>query len=109
MDLYKAGVLSLTELAPLGGKEKWDYEDRRRVVIQRSAVTRVRPAMATGWEAEVQLMVAVPQYIRPADLHDVLVMAGNLVGVADFRPSYGRFRVTSFDVGFGGGDDKPTD
>src|ERR1035437_7956045 len=35
MDLYKAAVIALTELASLGTKA-WDYEDRRRVVIQRS-------------------------------------------------------------------------
>ena len=29
MDLYKAGVVSLTPLASLG-KDRWDYEDKRR-------------------------------------------------------------------------------
>jgi hypothetical protein len=51
MDLYKAGVVSLTNLATLGVSD-WDYEDRRRVVIQRSGVTRVRPALRAGWSAE---------------------------------------------------------
>ena len=34
---FKAAVVSLTPLASLG-KTKWDYEDRRRVTIQRNGI-----------------------------------------------------------------------
>jgi hypothetical protein len=98
MDLYKAGVQSLTMLASLG-KTAWDYEDKRRVVIQRAGVNRVRPAFRTGWSAEFQLLVMTPEYITPDDLHEVLSNAGRLVGLADFRPTYGRFRVDGFKLG----------
>ncbi len=99
MDLYKAAVVCLTPFSSLGIK-KWDYEDKRRVVIQRtSSVTRVRPAIKTGWEAQFQIMCNLPEYIRPNDLLDTLNAAGRLVGIADFRPTYGRFAVVSFDVG----------
>jgi hypothetical protein len=98
MDLFKAGCLCLTQLASLG-KDRWDYEDRRRVVVQRNGVTRVRPALLAGWGCEVDLMVQTPEYISPALLLDVLTMAGRLVGVGDFRPTYGRFQVVSFDIG----------
>lgn len=98
MDLYKAGIVSLTILAPLG-KEKWDYEHKCRVTIQRNGITRVRPAIKAGWEATVQIMVLLPEYIRPVDLHDTLAQGGRLVGLADFRPTYGRYMVKSFDVG----------
>lgn len=106
MDLYKAAVLSLTTLAPIRTAaskqttETWDYLDKRRVTVQRSGVTRVRPAMLSGWEASFQLMVNLPEYIRPDDLHDTLSNAGKLIGLGDFRPTYGRFSVTSFDIGF---------
>lgn len=79
---------------------KWDYLDRRRVTVQRSGVTRVRPAMLSGWEADFQLMVNLPEYVRPEDLHDVLTNAGRLVGLGDFRPTYGRFVIVSYDIGF---------
>jgi hypothetical protein len=95
MDLYKAGVVSLTNLASLG-TEKWDYEDKRRVVIQRNGVNRVRPAMRVGWKAEFDLMVLTPEYISRQDLQDVLGTAGRLIGVGDFRPTFGRFNVTKF-------------
>lgn len=94
-DLFKAGVVAMTELAPLGVKE-WDYIDRRRVVVQRSAVTRERPAMRAGWTATIRLQVLIPEYIGLDALSDVLTNAGRLVGVGDFRPTFGRFRVDGF-------------
>lgn len=95
MDLFKAGVLSLTPLASLGVRD-WDYEDRRRVVIQRNGVTRVRPAMRAGWKAQINFLINLPEYIDQPFLLEVLNMAGRLVGVGDFRPTYGRFDVTNF-------------
>ncbi len=97
MDLFKAGIVSLTNLASLG-KTDWDYLDKRRVVIQRNAITRSRPAIKEGWEAEFQIMVQLPEYITPGILQEVLVNAGKLIGLGDFRPSYGRFSVASFDT-----------
>lgn len=95
MDLFKAGVVSLTELADLDVAEP-DYIDRRRVLIQRSAITRERPALKEGWTATVELMVLLPEYIDRTTLIDVLTNAGRLIGVGDFRPTYGRFAVVSF-------------
>jgi len=54
MDLYKAGICTIGEMCSLGVKEP-DYLDQRRVVIQRNGITRVRPAMATGWKCKVSL------------------------------------------------------
>lgn len=97
LDLYKAGVVSLTELATLGTKD-WDFIDQRRVTVQRAGVTRMRPAMLAGWRAEFELQVLLPEYIPPMDLLDVISRAGQLVGLADFRPTYGRFAVVKFEV-----------
>jgi hypothetical protein len=96
LDLYRAGVVSLTLCASLG-KDSWDYIDQRRVTVQRAGITRSRPAFNVGWEATFQLEVLTPEYIRPEDLLTVLTQAGRLVGVGDFRPSYGRFQVVRFD------------
>ncbi len=97
MDLFKAAVVSVTPLATLGVKA-WDYEDRRRVVIQRSAITRTRPAMKAGWVLKIQLQVNLPEYVNSAMLNEVIQQAGKLIGLADFRPSFGRFNVTNFEV-----------
>lgn len=97
MDLFKAAIITLTPLASLGTK-LWDYEHKCRVQVQRAGITRVRPAIKEGWVATLILMVNLPEYVSPALLHDVLVNAGRLVGVADFRPTYGRFNVTRFEI-----------
>lgn len=96
-DLFKAGVVSLTELASLGVKD-WDFLDRRRVCIQRNAITRSRPAMAGGWKAKFILLIGLPEYINPNLLNATIQQAGKLIGLGDFRPSFGRFLVTSFKV-----------
>jgi hypothetical protein len=97
MDLFKAGIATTAEFCSLG-KEAWDYLDQRRVMVQRNGITRSRPAMQTGWETTVGLQVLLPEYIEPSMLNEVLQAAGRLIGVGDFRPSYGRFQVTAFAI-----------
>lgn len=93
-DLFKAGIVPLTEFAKInGGTKNWDFVDQRRVCIQRNAITRMRPAFLKGWSAEIEMQVLVPEYIDKHLFMEVLEMAGRLIGVADFRPTYGRFQV----------------
>lgn len=96
-DLFKAGIASMTELASLGSKD-WDYIDQRRVQVMRSGITRSRPAFKAGWTAEFTFQVLLPEYIDQNMFHEALTMAGKFVGVADFRPTYGRFMITAFNV-----------
>jgi hypothetical protein len=97
MDLMKAALVSLTDVADTGLKEP-DYLDKRRVVIQRSAITRTRPALKEGWKCGFILMVNLPEYLPAQRLNHILQQAGRIVGLADFRPSYGRFNVIRFEV-----------
>jgi hypothetical protein len=104
LDLFRAGVSTLVDLAPVRSVTKpdvptavWDYLDERRAVVQRQGITRSRPAFLAGWEATIDLVVNSPEYIDQTMLLDVLGIAGRLVGVGDFRPTYGRFQVVSFD------------
>lgn len=96
-DLFKGSVIPLTELASLGIKE-WDYVDQRRVTIIRSGITRKRPAINEDWEAEIDFLIQTPDLIPPAFLQEVCAAAGLLVGVGDYRPTYGRFRIIGFEV-----------
>jgi hypothetical protein len=96
-DLFKAGVVVLDELCSLGTRE-WDYLDRRRVMVQRNGITRARPAMEKGWRATVRLQVLTPEYINPHLLNATLQTTGRLIGVGDFRPTYGRFQIVHFEV-----------
>lgn len=98
-DLFKAGIAVLDEFCPLnGGVSDWDYLDQRRVTVQRNGITRTRPAFTKGWLAEARFTVLTPEYIDQVLFHEVLEMAGRLIGVGDFRPTYGRFQVSSFDL-----------
>jgi hypothetical protein len=97
MDLYKAGIVPLTDLATLNVKS-WDYLDQRRVMIQRNGVMRVRPAMLKGWQAQFEIQCQTPEYIEASTLHDVITQAGRLVGIGDFRPTYGRFQIIGWQI-----------
>lgn len=100
MDLFKAGVVALEEFCTLG-VSNWDYLDRRRVMVQRNGITRERPAMRAGWQVEVVFQVMLPEYINAQLLNEIMQSAGRLIGVGDFRPTYGRFNVTRFRVNAG--------
>lgn len=103
LDLFKSGVVSLTPVAPMAKvtgevATTWDYLDRRRVTVMRAGITRERPALLAGWTCSVVLQVLLPEYISAELLHEVVIDAGRLVGVGDFRPTYGRFTVDRFEV-----------
>lgn len=97
MDLYKASLVCLNPFASLGTKD-WDYEDKRRVVIMRSSINRIRPAMKMGWKASFKIMVNTPEYISFNDLNETIQLAGRLIGVGDFRPTYGRFNIVEYQL-----------
>jgi hypothetical protein len=95
MDLYKAGFIILNKYASFGIKD-WDYVDRRRMVIQKAAITRSRHAINAGWKCEFQIEVLLPEYIDEAGLYETIAMAGKVIGLADSRPTYGRFQIVEF-------------
>ena len=99
MDLCKAGVVPISNIVPFEpATDRWDYEDARRVVIQRAGITRIRPAMRGGWQLTFDLMITTPEYLSPQTMAHLISMAGRLNGLGDFRPTFGRFAVRSFEV-----------
>lgn len=96
MDLFKAAIVVTTPLASLG-VQTWDYLDRRRVMIQRQGVNRTRPAMKVGWIAEFHLLVMLPEYVDRNALRETIESAGRLIGIGDFRPTFGRFGIVKFE------------
>lgn len=95
MDLFKAAIVVTTPLATLG-VDNWDYLDRRRVMIQRNGINRTRPAMRAGWQVTFDLLVMLPEYVDRNALRETIESAGRLIGIGDFRPTYGRFGITNF-------------
>ena len=101
-DLVQAAVMCDELYSPIlvnGQPTKdWDYEDRQRVCIMRSAITRTRPAFRKGWQVEFTLVSLVPEHITPDFLRKLVDNAGLLIGLGDFRPTYGRFKVVNWEV-----------
>jgi hypothetical protein len=100
MDLVKASVIPLDPCAVfLPHIETWDYIDKRRVVVQRNAVPRERPAMNPGWRVSFDILVNAPEYIPPMLLLGLANKAGMFQGLLDYRPTFGRFNVVEFKHG----------
>ena len=103
MDLMTAAIFSLEELVPIvnaeGKKAKtWDYIDQRRVTVQRNGLTRCRPAFLAGWKALFTIQCVLPEYVEPTVLNELIQLGGKIIGLADGRPSYGRYLVASYKV-----------
>lgn len=65
--------------------------DYRSVIVSRNRVMRARPRFET-WEVPVTLAVNT-DVISLDDVHRSLVIAGELHGLGDWRPRFGRFEV----------------
>lgn len=100
MDLVKAAVIPLDDVATFEPDvTEWDYIDTRRVVVQRAAVPRQRPAMNKGWMITFSVAIQAPEYITTDVLQQLVQRAGMFQGLGDFRPTYGRFNIIGFSVG----------
>ncbi len=97
-DLVRAAIIPLTVTAPFDPHTKeWDYEDARRVTVQRAGLTRIRPAMHSGWKLTFELLITAPEYISPPVLVRLVNTAGLLIGLCDYRPTFGRFTMSGFE------------
>lgn len=94
-DLFKAAFVPVTLLCPLG--PTWELEDKRRMVVNRSGITRTSPGFKAGWEATFDFDVILPEYVSREMLHEALSLAGRVIGLAQYRPTYGRFQVVKFE------------
>jgi hypothetical protein len=94
-DLMNAILLVTPMIASLGVKT-WDYEDSRRVTIQRNGITRIRPAMREGWQLKFHINILDTSYADEPFVHDLVSSAGRFCGLCDHRPQFGRFNVIGF-------------
>jgi len=93
-DLAKASFIVESDASL--GKDEWDYLHRCRVVIQRNAVPRQRPAFHVGWTATFTIQVILAEYLPERLLRKLIDNCGKLVGIGDYRPTYGRFVVKNW-------------
>ena len=98
-DLAVASIIPLDVVAPFEPlTENWDFDDARRVTVQRAGITRIRPAMREGWTLRFRMLINGAEYFQLPVLSDLVTSAGKFVGLCDFRPTYGRFQLTSIAV-----------
>ena len=71
--------------------------DVSRVKVQRAAVARSRLKISKDWELAFMIEVHDDQ-VRPEVLEEILQEAGRAVGIGDYRPRFGRFIVTQFEI-----------
>lgn len=91
-----SGITINPEMIPLD--HKGDYEiDSRPVVIQRARIMRSRPRF-DEWGIKFQIEILDDVYIKPPVLQEILGDAGRYNGLLDFRPQFGRFEVTKFEI-----------
>jgi hypothetical protein len=94
-DLVRAGIKCREDAS--FGVNSWDYIDKRGACVQMSRITRQRPALNAGWELEIPIEVLLPEYINEEQVHQLVHNAGRVVGLCDFRPDFGLFRIMSFE------------
>ncbi len=92
-----AGVQVSPEEIPL---ESGDYTiDKRRAVIMRQGIIRCRPRF-DKWAINFEMRI-IDSYLlghgQDIALKSIVSDAGSLIGILDFRPRFGRFRVTKFE------------
>lgn len=77
-------------VAELRDDERFRF--RAPVALNGRRLIRTRPSFSC-WSAEARIDY-LPSFVAREDLIDVLVAAGDTIGIGDFRPRYGRFSVT---------------
>lgn len=98
-DLLKATILPDDDLIPFEPfTAEWDFLDERRVKVNMAAITRVRPGFLAGWKLTPTFSVMAPEYISPSFFLDLINDAGKYQGLGDFRPVFGRFACTNFEI-----------
>lgn len=70
------------------------FHDRRSIRVQQNRVVRTRPRF-NDWGCEFTLSLT-PGRLNPEQVKTALDDAGLYVGLGDYRPKFGRFRVESF-------------
>jgi hypothetical protein len=92
-DLLK-GFVFIEEPELIMNPQKYEV-DIQAVRIQRARIVRYRPIFRE-WTLKFHINIQEENEIPDKIVQDILTHAGQYVGIGDYRPRYGRFRVTKF-------------
>lgn len=99
-----SGLEIVPEAPPLISDGGWVI-DVRPVAIKGSKILRSRPRF-DDWKVQFTIQLNDPEtFLDPYDkeygggsnIHDILEAAGQFKGICDYRPRFGRFKVTRFE------------
>lgn len=93
-EAFRAGVFVEPILIP-HINQQW-VVDRQTVVVQKARIMRCRPRF-DDWELEFTIRIADDR-IQPLVLEDILRNSGKYIGVGDYRPRFGLFDVSEFEI-----------
>lgn len=98
-DRLKAIIIPFEEFSIINeGVSTWDFVDTRRVVIQRAGITRSRPGFSEGWKCRFSITVLEPEFLPLPKLLEIIETAGKFQGLGDFRPTFGRYRISNTEL-----------
>lgn len=89
------GVFDLEYDGPKDPEEMWKDEEFRHVApvrVQSNKVIRTRPKIPTGWTSEGEVTYN-EKLVNKDEIVRWLKVAGEEIGLMDWRPKYGRFTV----------------
>lgn len=86
------GPKTLDELWASGKFHRYDI-----VTVMRNKILRTRPCFQAPWAGEFSMTI-VPQVLNVSDVQDALIHASMLEGLGDYRPKFGRYNLTKFEV-----------
>jgi len=93
-DFLKAGIIFSDTEFKLSTQE---YEIHKcSVVIQRARIMRARP-MFKDWKVEFEFEI-IDENIAPSVVKEIFEAAGKYQGLGDYRPEFGRYKVTEWKV-----------
>jgi len=93
-EIIKAGIFIEPLLIPLSNPQ-WVI-DKQRVVVNRAGIIRCRPRF-DHWSLNFVILIK-DERIQPKVLKELLINAGKFHGIGDFRPRFGLFEVSSFEI-----------
>jgi len=70
--------------------ESGSYTDRRMVVVQKNRIARTRPKFNV-WSLQFSIQFD-DELVSRSELVDMVDLAGQTIGIGDYRPRFGRFQ-----------------
>ena len=98
--LVVAGKFPLIYDGPTDPDKMWEAGEGKYWIaagakVGQNTVMRTRPYFPV-WALEFEVLVALDM-LAPEEVDELVVLAGRVIGLSDWRPLYGHFQITHID------------